>query len=115
LRRSEPDGEPKGEPESDARKELSNGVPRPLSGESPISARTLLLDERGVAEREKRGGVTYCCCSSGVAERDMGGRPRSLRWDGVSGTSSQASGFRKSGSSEKPMLMVQRRQRSATM
>lgn len=86
--------------------EPSSGVPRPLSGDPLASARRLLVDDCGVPGREKRGGVTYCCCSNGVAGRDMGGRPRSLRCDGVRGTSSQGSGLRKSGAKAMAMFAM---------
>lgn len=52
---------------------------------------------------EYRGGVLYT--ELGVAGLELGGRPSSFRWAGVSGMSDRSSLGRTSGSSAKAMLI----------
>ncbi len=61
--------------------------------------------------REYRGGVLYA--ELGVAGRELGGRPSSLRWAGVRGMSERSSWGRTSGSSAKAMLINGTRMRVA--
>ncbi len=89
--------------------EVDDSSGRPLSGEPEPCARRLLVLLCGVALREYRGGVTYCCCSCGVAGRLMGGRPSSCRCEGVRGTSSQLSRGLRSGVNAKTMLRAKKR------
>ena len=77
----------------------------PLAPALPRVAVAMLAgepDTEGV--RAYRGGVVYTAL--GVAAALRGSRPRSLRWLGVRGISTRLSVVRKSGSTERTMLIA---------
>jgi hypothetical protein len=85
---------------------LPDGLP--LSARGEFEKLPLLAGEplNGVGVRGYLGGVAYFV--SGVAGAELGGRPSSLRWAGVSGMSEISSFPRRSGQHAATMLKENR-------